>query len=117
MKHGTISGRRVRCRRGCTQARTNAMSETVTLEIPDALAQNARDIAAQTHRRVEDVLVEWLARAASDLPIEQLPDDQVLALRDMQMDASQQAELSALLARQREGILTEGERARLENLM
>ena len=93
------------------------MSETVTLEIPDALAQNARDIAAQTHRRVEDVLVEWLARAATDLPVEQLPDDQVLTLRDMEMDDAQQAELSELLARQREGVLTETERAQLDNLM
>ena len=79
------------------------MSETVTLEIPDALAQNAYDIATQTHRRLEDVLVGWLARAATELPVEQLPDDQVLALRDMQMENSQQAELSELLARQREG--------------
>ena len=79
------------------------MSETVTLEIPDALAQNARDIATQRHRRLEDVLVGWLARATTELPVEQLPDDQVLALRDMQMEDSQQAELSELLACQREG--------------
>ena len=75
----------------------------MTLEIPDAPAQNARDIAAQTHRRLEDVLVGWLARATTELPVEQLPDDQVLALRDMQMEDSQQAELSELLACQREG--------------
>jgi hypothetical protein len=93
------------------------MSETVTLEIPDGLAQNARDIAAQTHRRVEDVLIEWLARAATNLPVEQLPDAQALALRDMEMDDAQQAELSELLARQREGVLTESERAQLDNLM
>jgi hypothetical protein len=93
------------------------MSEIVTLEIPDALAQNARVIATQTQRRVEDVLIEWLARAATELPIDQLPDEQVLALRDLQMDAAQQDELSALLARQREGVLTEVERTQLEDLM
>jgi hypothetical protein len=118
MKHGTISGRRGAVYNVVVSKHGRmAMSETVTLEIPDVLAQNARDIAAQTHRRVEDVLVEWLARAATDLPVEQLPDDQVLALRDMDMDDAQQAELSELLARQREGVLTETERAQLDNLM
>ena len=93
------------------------MSEIVTLEIPDALAQSARAVAEQTHRRVEDVLIEWLDRAATELPVELLPDDQVLALRDMQMDDAQQAELSELLARQREGVLTNAERGQLETLM
>lgn len=93
------------------------MSETITLEVPDGLARNARAVARQTHRRLEEVLLEWLARAASDLPVEQLSDDQVLALRDMQMDVAGQAELSELLARQREGLLTTADRARLDELM
>jgi hypothetical protein len=93
------------------------MSEIVTLEIPDALAQSARAVAEQTHRRVEDVLIEWLDRAATEIPVELLPDDQVIALRDTQMDDAQQAELSELLARQREGLLTSAERGQLESLM
>jgi hypothetical protein len=35
------------------------MSETVTLELPDTLAKSVRAVAEQTHRRVEDVLIEW----------------------------------------------------------
>ncbi|MFL5801343.1 MAG: hypothetical protein ACJ8CR_06335 [Roseiflexaceae bacterium] len=93
------------------------MSETVTLEIPDTLAQHARAVAQQTQRRVEDVLVEWLDRAATELPVELLSDDEVLALRDMQMDDAQQAELSDLLARQREGQLPDTARGRLDTLM
>lgn len=93
------------------------MSETITLEVPDGLARNARAVARQTHRRVEEVLVEWLARAASDIPVEQLSDDQVLALRDMQMDDAQQDELSDLLASQREADLSAADRARLDDLM
>jgi hypothetical protein len=93
------------------------MSETVTLELPDTLVKSARAIAEQTHRRVEDVLIEWLDRAAAELPIELLPDDEVLALRDMWMDDVQQATLSELLARQREGELTESDRADLDDLM
>jgi hypothetical protein len=71
----------------------------------------------RTHRRIEDVLIEWLDRAATELLVELLPDDQVLALRDMQMDDAQQAELSELLARQREGVLTNAECGQLETLM
>ena len=93
------------------------MSETVTLELPEPLAQSARAVAARTSRRVEEVLVEWLDRAAADLPVELLPDDQVLALRDVQLGDEQQAELSALLAGQREHRLDEAQRARLDALM
>jgi hypothetical protein len=46
-----------------------------------------------------------------------LPDDQVLALCDLQMEAVQQEELSDLLAGHREGHLGEAERARLDELM
>ena len=48
------------------------MSETVTLELPDSIA--GRAIAAQTHRPLEEILIEWLARAAADVPVEALPD-------------------------------------------
>jgi hypothetical protein len=93
------------------------MSEVVTLELPDALAQRAHAVAMQSGRRVEDVLIEWLDRAATEVPIELLPDEEVLALRDLELDAAQQAELSELLARQREGELAGEERGRLDNLM
>lgn len=93
------------------------MSETITLDVPDPLLGYARAVAAQSHRRIEDVLIEWLDRAATDVPVELLADEQVRALRDLQMEASQQAILSDLLARQREGTLTADERDRLDALM
>jgi hypothetical protein len=92
------------------------MAETVTLTLSEAVAQSAHLVAAQTDRRVEDVLVEWLDRAA-EVPIESLPDEQVLALRDLQMSREQQDELGDLLARQREGALDAAGRARLGALM
>ena len=52
-----------------------------------------------------------------DLPLEILSDEQVLALRDARFAADQQAELSDLLADQREGQLTPASRARLDQLM
>jgi hypothetical protein len=93
------------------------MSETVTLEVPDQLEERARAVAAQTHRPLEEVLLEWLARVAADVPVEDLPDAEVLALRDLQMDKAEQAELSTLLARQREGELSESDRSQLDALM
>ncbi len=74
-------------------------------------------VAARTQRRVEDVLAEWLERTAGALPIESLSDEQVLALRDLRLDDAQQAELSDLLERQREDMITGVEHARLAALL
>ncbi len=93
------------------------MSQTVTIELPDELAGYARTIAERTHRRMEDVLVEWLGRGATEMLPTLLPDDQVLALVAMQMSDEQQTELADLLARQREGTLDMSARARLDELM
>jgi len=93
------------------------MGQIFTLDLPPDLAQRAKTVAQQTHRQVEDVLLEWLGRAASDVPIESLPDDQVLALCDLEMSQSEQRELSTLLGRQREGTLDGSARHRLEELM
>jgi hypothetical protein len=93
------------------------MGHIVTLDLPPDLAQRAAAVAQQTHRQVEDVLLEWLGRAATDVPVESLSDDQVLALCDLEMSKSEQRELSALLARQREGTLNDGARHRLDELM
>lgn len=93
------------------------MTERVTLELPEPLVERARAVATRTQRRVEEVLVEWLDHAAAEVPVVLLPDDQVLALRDLELDATAQAELSDLLARQREGQLEDAARARLDALL
>ena len=93
------------------------MGEIVTLELPEALAQQAKQIAALTHRRLEDVLVEWIDHAITELPIESLPDEQVLALCDLQMETEQQEVFSNLLARNREGQLSDAQVSQLDELM
>ena len=93
------------------------MGHYVTLDLPPELAERAQAVAAQSHRRVEDVLLEWLGRAATDVPVDLLPDEQVLAMRDQQMSEDLQRELGALLARQREASLDGVERHRLNELM
>ena len=39
---------------------------TITLDLPETLTAYAREVAEQTGRTVEDVLVEWLNRGAHD---------------------------------------------------
>jgi hypothetical protein len=93
------------------------MSERLNLELPDTVIRSARAVATQTNRRVEAVVIEWLERAAAAIPVDQLPDDQVLALRDQQMSDAEQHELSDLLDQQREGALTVAGRQRLDVLL
>lgn len=93
------------------------MTETVTLELPEALAEQAKQIAALTHRRLEEILVEWIDYAISELSIESLPDNQILALCDLQMEAEQQELFSSLLAQNQEGELNEAGVNQLDTLM
>ncbi|CCI19168.1 conserved hypothetical protein [Microcystis aeruginosa PCC 9807] len=93
------------------------MTETVTLELPEALAEQAKQIAALTHRRLEEILVEWIDYAISELSIESLPDNQILALCDLQMEAEQQELFSSLLAQNQEGELNQAGVSQLDTLM
>src|SRR5262249_11476423 len=91
--------------------------ERLTLELRDELAQRARATAAEANRPFEEVLLDWLRSVPLEPPIDSLPDDQVLALCDSQIDTEQQAALSDLLERNQEGLLGEPERGRLDELM
>jgi len=93
------------------------MGRTVTLELPEELARRARAEADRTHRRLEEVLLQWIDLLANDAPVETLPDDQVLALCDLAMGENQQDELATLLENQREGELAGAASARLDELM
>lgn len=83
------------------------MVQVVSLNLPEEVAARASQIALETHRRLEDVLVEWLDRATIEPPIETLTDAEVIALCDLQLSKTQQSELDDLLYDQREGQLTE----------
>ena len=93
------------------------VAETITLELPEALVIQAKDVATRTQRRLEDVLLEWLDRAAAETPLESLSDSQILSLCELQMAADQQEELSRLLALNREKQLSPAEQQRLDELM
>src|SRR5262245_6048482 len=93
------------------------MGEIITLELPDLLARRAREVASQTNRRIEDVLLDWLYQIENDPPVESLSKEQLLVLCDSQMDPDQNEELSDLLARNQEGQLDEADHQRLDELM
>jgi hypothetical protein len=93
------------------------MSEKVTIELPDELSRKARKLAEAGNRRLEDAVIDWIDRAVSEPDVDDLPDDELLGLCDVSLDASEQAELSELLADAREGLLDAAQRARLEDLM
>jgi hypothetical protein len=51
------------------------------------------------------------------VPIDTLSDDEILTLCDLHLSDDEQRELSALLARQREGALDDSARRHLDELM
>lgn len=93
------------------------MTETVTLELPEAVARQAREAAAMTRRQFKDVMAEWIRHSVRELPPELLSDEQVMTLCDMQMPPAQQEILNDLLTLSREGELSETETRELDRLM
>ena len=93
------------------------MGQSISLDIPDSIVQQAQKLASQRQQRPEDILLEWLTHSFIEYPIETLPDSQILALCDMQLDEQQQETLDTLLSKQREDDLTEADDQELTFLM
>ena len=93
------------------------MTEQFTIQLPDQSARIIRDIAARTGRNANAVLSDLIDQSLSELPVSTLPDDQVTALADLMMSESDQEELADLLDDQREGMLDQARRLRLDELL
>jgi hypothetical protein len=93
------------------------MPEHITIEVSDQIVCHAAQVAAQTQRRIEEVLAAWLERIIMEFPVEDLSDADVLALTELQLTAEQQTTLSHLLAQNREGQLDAAGRRQLDALM
>ena len=93
------------------------MSRQITIEVSDEVARQASHVASQTKQRLEDVLAGWLQSVISEMPVEALPDDEVLALTELHLPPEQQDALSTLLERGRENTLDDDQRRRLDELM
>jgi hypothetical protein len=97
--------------------RVVSMSQQITIQVSDQVVRQAAQVAAQTERSVEEVLASWLEAAATELPVEELPDAELLALTELRFTDEQQATLSDLLAQNREGTLDAEGQGQLDELM
>ena len=93
------------------------MVQSISLDIPDSIVQQAQQLASQNQQRLEDILLEWLTHSFTEHPVETLPDSQILALCNMQLDELQQEALDTLLEKQREDELTPADSQELQFLM
>ncbi|MCA2882438.1 MAG: hypothetical protein IM446_20665 [Microcystis sp. M046S1] len=93
------------------------MSESITLELPEPLVKKVKEIAALNRQGIEEMLIEWIDRTINEIPIDTLPDEQVLALCNLQMSGQQQRVFSNLQARNSEGLLNAQEIKKLNELM
>lgn len=93
------------------------MSQQVTIQVSEHVIRQAAQVAAQTHRSVEDVLAAWLESVTAERPVEELSDDDVLALAELSLTDEQDASLSELLERNREGALDADGQRELDEMM
>ncbi len=93
------------------------MAENVPLTLPEDLAQQARAVAASTQQTVEEVLLNWIRLGGAEPVLELLPDQELLAICDRQLDPDRDEELAELLQGKQDGELGDEERNRLETLM
>jgi hypothetical protein len=93
------------------------MSQQVTIQVSEHVIRQAAQVAAETQRSIEDVLAAWLESVTTERPVEELPDDEVLTLSELHLTDEQDASLSELLERNREGTLDEEGQRELDELM
>jgi hypothetical protein len=101
------------------------MSTEVTITLTDKAYQQVERFARLANRDIASVLAEtiyssipYVGEDVAELePVADLPDEQVLALTQLQMEPEQDAELSRLLDRQQAGLLTQAEQLSLQSLM
>src|SRR5256885_13339113 len=93
------------------------MSQQVTIQVSEQVIRQAAQVAAQTHRSVEDVLAAWLESVTTERPVEELSDDEMLALSELRLTDERDSSLSELLERNREGALDTGGQRELDEMM
>ena len=73
------------------------MGQQVTIQVSEHVIRQAAQVAAQTPRCIEDVLAAWLESVTTERPVEDLSDDEVLALSELRLADAQGASLSVLV--------------------
>jgi hypothetical protein len=101
------------------------MATEVTITLPDEVYQRAERFALLANRDLNSVLADTVGASLFSIqphltnltPIDSLPDPEILALSNLQMDPDQDARLSELLEKQRERSLLSNEPQELEGLI
>lgn len=93
------------------------MLKKVTLYIEDCVIARANALAVYSQRELEDILADWIARYSENIPIEMLPDDEVLWLCGYELNPADRHELMSLLACHRDCDLDDAAMARLDTLL
>ncbi len=100
------------------------MSMQVTVTVPDKLYYHIQRLAKASGRSVADVMNSMmsvsllpLSSPAGEMPLEKLPDAEVLELADSRMNAAQNARMSELLDKQQAGEILGPEKDELSVLV
>ena len=93
------------------------MNQQITIEVSEQVWRRANILAEQKSRKPEDVLEEWLEETVAETRIEDLTDEEILALAKNKFDDEQQRSFSLLLENNREGILSDAEKNELDEMM
>jgi hypothetical protein len=93
------------------------MTKRVTLYLEDWIIARACKIASQSGREMEDILAEWTAQYADNLPVEALSNQEVLNLCHYELPPIHRYELRQLLSQHREHTLSDADRPRLDELL
>lgn len=106
------------------------METQITLNLPSSVYDKAKHFAQLTNRDIADVLTQAITLSLlpiapkeapttnlENLSINSLPDEEVIALTELQMAPEQDQRLSELLYNQQAGTLKDGEHSELLALM
>lgn len=101
------------------------MSSQILVTLPDNIYERVQQLAKLTDKNLDEVVFTIIESAAPSnlqefevsIPIEQLNDDEVLAISQLQMLPEQDSRLSELLHKQQDNDINETERLELNALM
>ena len=93
------------------------MNQQITIEVSEQVWRRASILAQQKSRKPEDVLEEWLEETVAETQVEDLTDEEILALTELKFNDEQQNNFSHLLEKNREGDLNSSEKRSLDALM
>ncbi len=93
------------------------MNQQIIIEISEQVWRRANILAEQNKRKPEDVLGEWLEETVAETRIEDLTDEEILALAESKFNDEQQTNFSRLLEMNRENSLSQTDKAALDAMM